>query len=427
MSGYARTTPEEVQKAFRAIASIVIVIVFAVAATVAVRSAYGAFSDDMVVHTRFVRAGQALRPGSDVKYRGVNVGKVRKVTLNHRGVDVVLRIHKDARIPKSTSATVRPKTLFGEKYVQLAVRNGDAGPFLKDGDHVRAAGTGTEVEALLDTTDHLLRSVDATELATLMDELVKASQGEGARVARLIDKSVNATAVMSDTLDAQLHAIDSFKRFSAEYRDIGPSLNGINANLNDLLPTFNAARADYERLLTTLRPFADHLADFVEVNEANFDKILDDGDNIVRVLTARKQNISETIYGLSRYTYTLAEAIAPGTLPDGSRYGNLKLFIDVSDINALLCAVLGPSSQGADLSPVREALAAQVPQLACPGDGAAAATTPGGSGSSTTGASGGGAAPDPSTDITKALATPDTSTNGGSVGDMLLPLLGGAG
>jgi phospholipid/cholesterol/gamma-HCH transport system substrate-binding protein len=420
-----RTTPEEVQKAFRAVASIVIVILLAAGATVAVRSAYGAFSDDMTVKTRFVRAGQALRPGSDVKYRGVNVGKVRSVELRNRKVDVVLRIHKDARIPADTSATVRPKTLFGEKFVELAVRPGDDGPFLADGDRVRAAGTGAEVEELLDTTDHLLRSVDVTELATLMDELVKASQGEGDRVARLIDKSVDATAAISDTLDAQLRAIDSFQRFTIQYRDVGPSLNGINANLNDLLPTFNAARADYERLLGSLKPFADHLADFVEVNEADFDRILDDGDNIVRVLTARKENISETIYGLSRYTYTLAEAIAPGTLPDGSRYGNLKLFMDVSDLNALLCAVLGPSSQGADLSPVREALAAQVPQLACEGDGQATAPAlPGGSGTS---AEGGSAPADPTTDITSGLATPDVATNGGTVGDLLAPLLGGAG
>lgn len=426
MSGHH--SPAEATLAFRALASLLIVVLVAAGATVAVRAAYGAFSDDITVRARFARAGQGLRPGSDVKYRGVNVGEVRSVALADRKVDVAIDLHQDARIPADTTATVRPKTLFGEKYVELAVRPG-GGPYLTDGDRLRSGGTGMEVEQLLDTTDDLLREVDATQLATLMDELVQMSRGEGDRVARLIDRSVEATGVIDDTLDAQLRAIDSFARFAREYRDIGPGVNAVNANLDELLPTFNAARKDYERLLRTLEPFADHLAEFIDVTEADVDALLADGDNIVRVLTARKANISESIRGLDEYTATLADAIAPGTLPDGTRYGNMKLFVDLAQIQDLLCLVLGPSSPGADLSAVREALAARVPQLSCPGDG-------GGSGASGTGTSApsapsapssAGPPSDPVTDIAKQLATPDVATNGGTVGDVLAPLLGGAG
>jgi paraquat-inducible protein B len=53
----------------------------AAGATVAVRAAYGAFADDFTVKTRFARAGQGLRSGSDVKFRGVNVGNVSKIAV----------------------------------------------------------------------------------------------------------------------------------------------------------------------------------------------------------------------------------------------------------------------------------------------------------------------------------------------------------
>jgi ABC-type transporter Mla subunit MlaD len=261
-----------------------------------------------------------------------------------------------------------------------------------------------------------------------MDELVKTSRGEGDRVARLIDQSVEASGVIDDTLDAQLRAIDSFARFVHEYRDIGPALNSVNANLNELLPTFNAARKDYERLLRTLKPFADHLAEFIDVTEADVDQLLADGDNIVRVLTARKANISESIRGLDDYAGTLADAIAPGTLPDGTRYGNMKLFIDFGQIQDLLCLVLGPSSPGADLSAVREALAARVPQLSCPGDGGSGSASPSSPKQPPSSPpSSADQKSDPVTEITKQLATPDVATNGGTVGDVLAPLLGGAG
>ncbi|QXC61952.1 MCE family protein [Aquihabitans sp. G128] len=425
-------TPEELQKAYRAIAAIVVVVLFAGLATVAVRTAYGAFSDDFHVTTRFARAGQALKPGSDVKYRGVTVGKVRSIDLVDRRVKVVMQLHKDVEVPKATSATVRPKTLFGEKYVELKVVPGDRAPFLADGDTVKAAGTGEEVEELLDSTDKLLRAVDIDEVATLMDELTKAAQGEGDNVAHLIDRSVGATAVIRDTLDAQLKAIDSLARFARQYRDIGPSINDISGNLNDLLPTFNAARADYERLLVTLRPFADHLSDFIEVNEADIGKLLDNGDNIVRVLTARKKNISETVYGLSRYMQTFAGAIGEEQLPDGSRFGYLKVFVEAGDLSALICNTLGPTGAVADLSAVREALAAIAPVLACKGDGAATAGTPGGTAApGSAGSTGGGAATDPLTaltdGVTDQVAQPDTATPTGSVADILAPAVGGGG
>lgn len=278
---------DDSRKAMRVLTSIVILLALAAGSTVAVRAAYGAFDDDIEVHTRFDRAGQALREGSDVKYRGVNVGEVGKIELRDRKVDVRLDLDHDARIPAATTASVRAKTVFGEKFIELAEvddeGDGDGGPYLADGDLVQPSGVGLEVEDLLDTTDDLLRGIDAQELATLTDVLVEASQGEGDRVARLIDRSVDATAVIADTVEAQQRAIDSFARFARQYRDVGPSINAINANLNELLPTFNAAREDYERLLVTLRPFADQLAELIEVNEADIGRILDDGDNIVRV------------------------------------------------------------------------------------------------------------------------------------------------
>jgi virulence factor Mce-like protein len=424
-------TPEELQKAFRAIAAIVVVVLVCGVATVAVRASYGAFSDDMKVKTTFSRAGQALHPGSDVKYRGVNVGKVRSVRLVHRKVQVVLQIHKSEKIPASTSASVRAKTLFGEKFIDLATKRGDPGPYLRNGDRVRSGGTGTEVDELVNGTDHLFRSIDVNALATLMDGLTKAYQGEGTKVAHLIDRSVGAADAFQQTLDAQLQAVDSFARFSHEYRDLGPSINAISGNLNEFLPTFNAARQDYERLLTSLEPFSDHLADFVEVNEANIDKILADGDNIVRVVTAHKQNISESIRGLARYTYVLSHAVSPERLPDGSHFGYLKLFIDVGDLQQLVCAALGPTSQASQLSQVREALAAVAPQLACDGDTAppqGQAVTPSKAGTS---ASKAGASSDPQSQLTDtvvgSVAKPDQATGRGSVNSLLTPLLGGGG
>ncbi|MCU1350956.1 MAG: MCE-family protein Mce1A, partial [Acidimicrobiales bacterium] len=356
-------TPEDLGKAYRVLAALIISVLVASAVTVGVRASYGAFSKDFRVVGTFPKAGQALAQGSDVKYRGVTVGKVRKVELVDRRARITLTLHRGVEIPAAARATVRPKTLFGEKYVDLAGK-GD-GPYLHNGSRLQSTGVSEEVEGLVSGLDHLLRGIDKTELATLMTELTQAAQGNGDNVARSIDRGMAASTVLNDTLSAQMTALDSFARFTRQYRDIAPDFNGIGTNLNRYLPVFNQARADFERLLRTLRPFADHMADFLETNEPNIYSLLDNGDNIVRVIVAHKKDISDVVYGLSQYTFKFAKAASIERLPDGSQMGYFKLFIDLPDVRQMLCSILSAPVDQTQLAQLRDALGQANPLLSC--------------------------------------------------------------
>ncbi|MCU1453509.1 MAG: mammalian cell entry protein [Acidimicrobiales bacterium] len=358
-------TPEELGKAYRVLAALITCVIVISAVTIGVRASYGAFSKDFRVSGIFPRAGQALQQGSDVKYRGVTVGKVRHVELVSRKVRITLALKQGVKVPADVAATVRPKTLFGEKYVDLTAPSGDRGPFLANGSQLRSTGTSEEVEGFVSGVDTLFRGIDKTELGTLMTELTQAAQGEGDRVAHAIDRGVAASNVFNDTLDAQLRALDSFARFMREYRDIAPDFNGTSANLNRFLPQFNQARADFERLLVTLRPFADHVADFLVTNEPNIKSLMDNGDNIVRVIIAHKKDISDVVYGLSRYTYKFAKARSQEVLPDGSRLGYFKLFIDVGDIRQMLCSIFTAPVNQSQIAQLQAALNKANPLLSC--------------------------------------------------------------
>ena len=76
-----------------------------------------------------------LAENSDVRIAGVNVGKVRKKSLDKGGsaTRVVLSIDpKFAPLPSDTKAILRQKTLLGETFVELAPGSKSA-PKLKDG------------------------------------------------------------------------------------------------------------------------------------------------------------------------------------------------------------------------------------------------------------------------------------------------------
>ena len=347
---------------------------------VAVRASYGAFANNYELYGMFPRAGQALVPGSDVQLLGVTVGEVKSIELVDRKVKITMEIEDDVDVPESVVATVRPKTLFGEKFVEFAFPDGRAGEALQDGDELPNVATAVEVEELIAGTVPLFERVDPQSLATVIHELAVAAKGNGDAIASSLESGAQLAALLADTIDAQTRALESWARFQAALEPTGGSLNEMAANSNEALPQLNAAERDFDRALATLEPLAADLAELLHVYRPDIDAILVDGDNVIRALVSRRQQLSETIHGLYRYAFKFGAAQSPETLEDGSKFGYFKIFILLEDLEAFVCASLAPS--GADtsyLDPVRDALAQS--SLDCTAEFAAARAGSSGSGS----------------------------------------------
>ncbi|WP_157581584.1 MlaD family protein, partial [Phycicoccus sp. Root563] len=67
------------------------------------------------------RIGSQLQAASDVKLRGLIVGEVRSIrtTGNGASLELALKPEMATLIPANVSARLLPKTLFGERYVDL--------------------------------------------------------------------------------------------------------------------------------------------------------------------------------------------------------------------------------------------------------------------------------------------------------------------
>lgn len=75
--------------------------------------------EDRFVTARFQRVGE-LRTGSQVSVRGVDVGRVVSIELTDgSGVDVVLRLRREVRLPDQPLAVVRPSSVFGQWGVEI--------------------------------------------------------------------------------------------------------------------------------------------------------------------------------------------------------------------------------------------------------------------------------------------------------------------
>jgi phospholipid/cholesterol/gamma-HCH transport system substrate-binding protein len=174
---------------------IVFVVLLAAALTTSVLQYHKAFTPAVWVTLHAERAGLYLNDGADVKLRGVVVGDVRSVST--QGGSARIRLALDPAltrwIPADVTARLLPKTLFGERYVELVPPADSRAQAIRDGavitqDRSRAA---VELERVLDEALPLLQSIQPDKLAATLSALATAVEGRGeqlgANLARLDD------------------------------------------------------------------------------------------------------------------------------------------------------------------------------------------------------------------------------------------------
>jgi virulence factor Mce-like protein len=418
---------------FRVVASLVFIAVLAGATITLVRNSNGDFSGDYKLSGLFAKAGEGLESGSEVVFRGVQIGRVSTIALKDDMAKVTVLINPTFKVPRDTTATIEPVNLFGAEEVSLSSshHNSDAGPYLPhNGTFVQVANSD-ELGDLFAAAAPLLNKINTTNLSTVLGELAQASQGEGPNIAKSISAGTQLAGLLNQTLNAQELALDSFAKFSQSVAPLGGSVNGISSEVNAALPSFNAEEAEYVKLLNSVIPFANSLSSLLSTYRPDIDTILSAGDNVSRVLLTQQANIGQVVRGAYDYFNTIATgASSLQKLPDGSTYAYFNTFILFSDVNSLVCNLLAPTSSGLSfLAPIQQALTGATSAFNCSSQMAAfdkaqdEAAAPGST--STTATSGStAAAQQTATQAYGLVGQPDTSKATG-LGGFIQQLLGG--
>lgn len=297
--------------------------------TVGIKGSFGAFDGGYELQGTFAAAGQGLNEGSSVAIRGVNVGEVAGIELVDNRAHVRLRIDDGIRIPQTASAVIRPKTLFGEKYVDVDLGDDEGtGPYLADGGTVEDTLGGFELERVLADAYPVLEAIEPAELAVVLDELATAADGLGPSIDRQI---VNASVLadLGASNDAEFRQFTSdLALLAEELESVAPDVVKGAADLNVALPTLNERGDQLNAVLRDTSRLAGDVADLLEANEAFTTNALTDGSKSLQVLFDRRGQVQPLLLGLTRYTRTLAEAIR-FEVGDGTLMAAVKSVVSV--------------------------------------------------------------------------------------------------
>lgn len=97
-------------------------------------------------------SASGLKPGSAIEIAGVEVGRVRAITLKEDRAAVTLAVDDTVKLYTDTIASIKTRGIIGEKF--LALSPGGGGDPLKPGDTIRDTESGLDLEELVSQYVH---------------------------------------------------------------------------------------------------------------------------------------------------------------------------------------------------------------------------------------------------------------------------------
>ncbi len=278
--------------------------------TVGVKGAFGAFEGGYRLVGTFDAAGQGLLPGSDVKVNGVNIGQVRRIDLVDGEAKVTLLIQDGEEVPDGASATIRPKTLFGEKFVDIDpdVAEPGAKP-LRDGDEIQNTLGGFELEQVLADTFPLLQAIDPEELTTVLGSLAEGADGLGDEVNRTLVNGDELSKVFADNAANTEQFLGDLAKISEELANQADTILEVADAANVALPTLNDNEDDLIALLEQAGRLSNDVADLLEANQPFVRASFVEGSRTLQLLYDQRTQVIPVVVGLRQYLETLSSLI----------------------------------------------------------------------------------------------------------------------
>jgi virulence factor Mce-like protein len=167
-------------------------------------------------------------------------------------------------IPADVEARILPKTLFGEKFVDLVVpQGGGSGPRLKPGDVIQQdrSQTAIELQTVFNDLVPLLRTLKPQELSVALSNLAGALRGRGDQLGQNLEYVNTYFSRFNRDLPNFEHDISALADLSNNYADAAPDLLAMLRNFSVNARTMTEKQQSFTQFLTASTDFAGEASD----------------------------------------------------------------------------------------------------------------------------------------------------------------------
>lgn len=258
----------------------------------------------------FTEAG-GLGAGDDVRIAGVKVGEVDGVGLDGDHVRVDFRVTGDATLGDQTGASVRIKTLLGDKYLSLEP---DGDGQLEEGSEIpldRTVSVFDVVTAFSDLTE-VNEGIDTDQLAQQLDVMATEFKDTPEEVRASLDGLSRLSRTIASR-DAELTSLlESSREVTAVLAGRDAELELLIGDANLLLAELERRRDDIARLFDATARLADQLTQLVRENRAELQPTLQQVKEVLRLLQANKADLEKGIELMAPFTRVFSSTLGTG-------------------------------------------------------------------------------------------------------------------
>jgi phospholipid/cholesterol/gamma-HCH transport system substrate-binding protein len=239
------------------------------AATVFTYLSYTAFftSVDTVTVTS-PRAGLVMENDAKVKYRGIQIGKVKSIEYAGDQAKLTLAIDSSqmAYIPSNADVRIGGTTVFGAKSVEFLPPDSPSKDPLRPGAQVAASSVQLEVNTLFQTLQDVLKKIDPVNLNATFTALGEGLRGNG--------------------------------------DNLGATMAGLNYYLQQLNPKLPTLQDDLRQTATVANIYGDAGADLA--------RIFDNAPTLSKTIVDQQDNLNATLLATTGLANNGAATLQPG-------------------------------------------------------------------------------------------------------------------
>jgi phospholipid/cholesterol/gamma-HCH transport system substrate-binding protein len=262
------------------------------------------------------RDASGLAPGNEVRIAGVKVGKVTDVDLAHVSRDPYVRVTfrvdaGEVALGRDTVATIRIKTVLGQKYLGLAPAGSGR---LKPGHEIDVEHTASPFDVVQAVTGlaGTLDQIDTQQLARAFTVLSQTFADTPATVR----SSLTGLARLSQTIagrDAQLRELlRRAHRVTGVVAQRDEEFRKLVTDANLLLDEVSRRRDAIHRLLVSTNDLATQLSGLVADNRARLEPSLRQLRGVVDTLQRNRVKLERTLASMGPFVNAFANVVGNG-------------------------------------------------------------------------------------------------------------------
>lgn len=206
-----------------------------------------------------------LKSGDFVRIAGVEVGKVKKITLlRDATLSVEFSADQSVILTEGSRAAIRYNNLIGDRYLGLEEGVGGA-DVLRPGATIPLDRTepALDLDALIGGFRPLFRALDPDQVNALSGQLIAAFEGQGATIGSFLAQTASVTNTLADRDQLIGQVINNLNIVLGSLGDESEQFDKAVTSLSDLVDGLAARKADISTGLAYVNEASRTIADLL--------------------------------------------------------------------------------------------------------------------------------------------------------------------